>query len=659
MIEARPAGPGPLLRPQVLARLQRPGRPRRHGHHRAGHRLRADARLAHDVAELWIAEAGGARLPARPCRRARAAAPTPRRQRPRRRRPATFVFEIGVEELPAAEADRGRRRRARERSPKALGRHRPRHGGDHRASGAPPRRRHRRPTSRPREDDREDRRGPGPKVTAAFDADGNPTKAAAGLRPRAGRRPSTPSTASPRRAIEHVGVSPHGRRPRGRRGPRRGRPRRRHRAALREEHALERRPACPSAARSAGSSPCSATTSCPFPVPKLASGRETAPVPRPPPSRRSTLPSAETCRRHAGAEHRCSDPTAAPRQQIVDGGQALAAASAGTVDVERGAVARRRGRQPRRGAHPGARLVRRSATSTCPPRSSPRSCASTSATCRCADADGALLPHFVAVANGACDPDVVRAGQRGRARARYEDAAFFWPADRETPLAELRGRAGRAHLRRPARLGGRPGRPHPAIAAVLAGRADLGADEARDPGPGRARWPSSTWPRRWSIEMTSLAGTMAREYARRAGRARGRSPQALAEMELPRSAGDAVPGTLAGALLVARRPARPARRPVRRRRRAHRQLRPVRPAPRRPRPARDPARAPPPRRCPGGRGSGDRGGLPAGGGRARGRTRGGALHRAAARTGPPGVRPSRARGARRHAARRHARACRA
>ena len=50
------------------------------------------------------------------------------------------------------------------------------------------------------------------------------------------------------------------------------------------------------------------------------------------------------------------------------------------------------------------------------------------------DADGKLLPHFVAVANGPVDVDVVRAGNEAVLRARYEDAAFFWRADLETPL---------------------------------------------------------------------------------------------------------------------------------------------------------------------------------------------------------------------------------
>ena len=56
------------------------------------------------------------------------------------------------------------------------------------------------------------------------------------------------------------------------------------------------------------------------------------------------------------------------------------------------------------------------------------------------DQMGGLLPTFITVANGACDPDVVRAGNEAVLRARYEDAAFFWRADLETkPLAHKVG----------------------------------------------------------------------------------------------------------------------------------------------------------------------------------------------------------------------------
>ena len=41
------------------------------------------------------------------------------------------------------------------------------------------------------------------------------------------------------------------------------------------------------------------------------------------------------------------------------------------------------------------------------------------------NADGELMPYFVTMANGACDHDMVAAGNESVLRARYEDALFF------------------------------------------------------------------------------------------------------------------------------------------------------------------------------------------------------------------------------------------
>ena len=75
------------------------------------------------------------------------------------------------------------------------------------------------------------------------------------------------------------------------------------------------------------------------------------------------------------------------------------------------------------------------------------------------------------------------------------------------------------------------------------------------------------------VELTSLAGTMAREYARRAGETEAVA-QALYDMELPRSAGDPVPVDHAGCAAGAGRPVRPAGRTCSDRRQADRQLDP-------------------------------------------------------------------------------------
>jgi glycyl-tRNA synthetase len=156
------------------------------------------------------------------------------------------------------------------------------------------------------------------------------------------------------------------------------------------------------------------------------------------------------------------------------------------------------------------------------------------------DADGALLPMFVTVANGPVDVELVRAGNEAVLRARYEDAAFFYRADRETPLDEMRLRLHRLTFTdRLGSMADRAGR-----IAVIAGA--LG-------------FPSATLERAAALvkfdlgsqlvtEMTSLAGVMARDYALHAGESRAVA-QAVYEAELPRHAGDELPASLPGAVL--------------------------------------------------------------------------------------------------------------
>ncbi|XVS68124.1 glycine--tRNA ligase [Actinosynnema sp. CA-299493] len=158
--------------------------------------------------------------------------------------------------------------------------------------------------------------------------------------------------------------------------------------------------------------------------------------------------------------------------------------------------------------------------------------------------DGSLLPHFVAVANGEVDADLVRAGNEAVLRARYEDAAFFWRADLRTPLEDMK--AGLEKLTFADKLGSmadRAGR-----IAVLARRLaeEVGAaDETLARAGELAKFDLGS---QMVIELSSLAGVMAREYAERAGET-PEVARALWEMELPRSAGDAMPSSTPGALL--------------------------------------------------------------------------------------------------------------
>ena len=53
------------------------------------------------------------------------------------------------------------------------------------------------------------------------------------------------------------------------------------------------------------------------------------------------------------------------------------------------------------------------------------------------DADGKLLPHFLAVLNTDGDPqEIIQHGHERVLRARFNDARFFWQTDQKHPLRE-------------------------------------------------------------------------------------------------------------------------------------------------------------------------------------------------------------------------------
>ncbi|MGH3886513.1 MAG: glycine--tRNA ligase subunit beta, partial [Pseudonocardiaceae bacterium] len=163
------------------------------------------------------------------------------------------------------------------------------------------------------------------------------------------------------------------------------------------------------------------------------------------------------------------------------------------------------------------------------------------------DTHGALLPCFVAVANGPVDADAVRAGNEAVLRARYEDAAFFHRADLAVAPAHLRQRlTGLTFTDRLGSLHDRADR----IAAVAAELADLvGLDDQQRRTLDRARHLTKfDLGSQLVTELTSLAGVMAAEYATAAGEPPAVA-QALNEAELPRHAGDQLPTAPAGAIL--------------------------------------------------------------------------------------------------------------
>ena len=164
------------------------------------------------------------------------------------------------------------------------------------------------------------------------------------------------------------------------------------------------------------------------------------------------------------------------------------------------------------------------------------------------DASGTLMPYFVTMANGAIDEDVVRKGNESVLRARYEDAAFFWNADREIPLDDFRARIDTLTFEN--RLGSFAQRADRIrdVSAKLASSVELSGDEQAtlSRAGALAKFDLST---AMVVELSSLAGTMAREYALKAGESSAVA-DALFEMEKPRSAGDSLPTSTPGALLA-------------------------------------------------------------------------------------------------------------
>ncbi len=247
------------------------------------------------------------------------------------------------------------------------------------------------------------------------------------------------------------------------------------------------------------------------------------------------------------ASHDVGADAAARRAQIVKGAQALAAEVGGVIDVDAESVLIDEitnlveSPHPLRGNFAERYLelppqilttVMRKHQRYLPIRSS----------------DGELLPHFVAVANGSCDPMTVVAGNEAVLRARYEDAAFFWRSDLE--VAPAVHKAGLAKLTFEERIGSMEQRADriAAVARSLSQEMGLSGDDAAalDRAADLAKFDLAT---EMVIELPALAGTMAREYALRAGEPVAVA-QALYDMELPRTGGGELPWTDAGAVLA-------------------------------------------------------------------------------------------------------------
>jgi glycyl-tRNA synthetase len=160
---------------------------------------------------------------------------------------------------------------------------------------------------------------------------------------------------------------------------------------------------------------------------------------------------------------------------------------------------------------------------------------------------GALLPLFITVANGAVDAAAVRAGNEAVLRARFEDAAFFYRADVAAGLEAARPRLAGTTFHTD--LGSLLAKSERVEALVPALAALAGAEGAAAAAGAAARLARADLATAVVTEMTELAGEMGRHYALLEG-APPEVAQAVYESVLPRGAGDALPESDAGALVA-------------------------------------------------------------------------------------------------------------
>ena len=163
-----------------------------------------------------------------------------------------------------------------------------------------------------------------------------------------------------------------------------------------------------------------------------------------------------------------------------------------------------------------------------------------------ADKSGDLLPRFITVANlDSTDPEQVKSGNERVIRPRLADAAFFWDADRRTPLA-----ARQESLREVVYQRGLGSLFDKAMRT-----ANLAAEIAADLGVDSSSVQRAATLAKCDLvtgmvgEFPELQGIMGRYYAL----ADGEPPavaEAIAEHYLPRFSGDALPASVDGQILA-------------------------------------------------------------------------------------------------------------
>jgi len=165
------------------------------------------------------------------------------------------------------------------------------------------------------------------------------------------------------------------------------------------------------------------------------------------------------------------------------------------------------------------------------------------------DANGKLLPYFIAVRNGDREHlDIVVNGNEHVLRARFSDAEFFYNDDLKKPLRDYLPRLGTLTFQE--KLGSMLDK-NERLANVVAAMGELLGYDATNIGIAQkaSHIAKADLATQMVVEMTSLQGIMGREYALRQDMPEDVA-NAIFEHWLPRSAGDKLPASNAGTLLA-------------------------------------------------------------------------------------------------------------
>ena len=158
------------------------------------------------------------------------------------------------------------------------------------------------------------------------------------------------------------------------------------------------------------------------------------------------------------------------------------------------------------------------------------------------DAQGRLLPAFIAVSNiESRDPATVRAGNERVVRPRLADAAFFWEQDRKQPLAARRAALDAVTFQ--AKLGSLGDKTR--RVSALAGEIAVAAGGSREHAQRAAELCKCDLLTAMVGEFPELQGIMGTYYAQADGEPH-EVATAIREHYLPRAAGDQLPATGAG-----------------------------------------------------------------------------------------------------------------